>query len=392
MALFGDSKKPFTYEVMREGDENMLIVDMENYPLIPSIEDDPICMSRIIDILAESGQVTKIVFTQKRNYEYGYQQTLMLRDVAAIYKQLTKGKSTMNYMNLLADVACSRYVAPWYSFLQKISMDSIKKDPIGAYMDLKREMRDERINIDKSTDQNFIHCDRKYLAALQFISSLLERTKLIEAAQPYIAGAKVWERDIYRRIFAPEIRPDFMFTKLMANFPTDGEEIDSYSIDKNTEVTIFKLQDTVHYLYHLSPPEFKLDEAKYEILDSARKILSEHKPTKNEFVNPERMREVFFNIGMDLIDELASYSNLRLASKEIEELTKILVRYSVGFGLIEVLLQDDKVQDITINSPLGDIPMFIVHQDYTDCKTNIVPTRTDAESWASKLRLISGKI
>ena len=390
MALFGDSKKPFTYDVMREGDENILLVDMENYPLIPSIEDDPICMSRIIDILAESGQVTKIVFTQKRNYEYGYQQTLMLRDVAAIYKQLTKGKSTMNYMNLLADVACSRYVAPWYSFLQKISMDSIKKDPIGAYMDLKREMRDERINIDKSTDQNFIHCDRKYLAALQFISSLLERTKLIEAAQPYIAGAKVGERDIYRRIFAPEIRPDFMFTKLMANFPTDGEEIDSYSIDKNTEVTIFKLQDTVHYLYHLSPPEFKLDEAKYEILDSARKILSEHKPTKNEFVNPERMREVFFNIGMDLIDELASYRNLRLASKEIEELTKILVRYSVGFGLIEVLLQDDKVQDITINSPLGDIPMFIVHQDYTDCKTNIVPTRTDAESWASKLRLISG--
>jgi type IV secretory pathway ATPase VirB11/archaellum biosynthesis ATPase len=390
MALFGDTRKPFTYDVVREGDDNILIVDMENYPLIPSVEDDPVCLSRTIDILAESGQITKIVFTQKRNYEYGYQQTLMLREMATIYKQLTKSKSAMNYTNLLSDVSCSRYVGPWYAFLQKISMDSIKKDPIGAYLDLRRELRDERINIDKSSDQNFIRCDRKYVAALQYISSLLERTKLIEAAQPHLAGAKIGERDIYRRIFAPEIRPDFMFTKLMANFPTDGEEIDSYAIDKNTEVTIFKLPDTVHYLYHLSPPEFKLDEAKYEILDSARKILSEHKPTKNEFVNPERMREVFFNIGQDLIDELASYRNMHLASKEIEELTKILVRYSVGFGLIEVLLQDDKVQDITINSPLGDIPIFIVHQDYTDCKTNIVPTRTDAESWASKLRLISG--
>ena len=75
----------------------------------------------------------------------------------------------------------------------------------------------------------------------------------------------------------------------------------------------------------------------------------------------------------------------------MEKLTNILVRYTVGFGLIEVLLQDEKIQDITINSPMGNIPMFIVHQDYTDCKTNILPTRTEAESWASKLRMISGR-
>ena len=72
-------------------------------------------------------------------------------------------------------------------------------------------------------------------------------------------------------------------------------------------------------------------------------------------------------------------------------MTKILVRYTVGFGLIELLLQDEKVQDITINSPLGEMPMFIVHQDYADCKTNIIPTTPEADSWASKLRLISGR-
>ncbi len=390
MALFGDSKKPFSYDIIREGDDTILSVDMEQYPLVPSIEDDPICMSRTIDLLAEAGIITKVVFAQKRNYEYNFSQTSMLREFGLLFKQLSKGKGASPAFALLGDVACSRYVAPWYTFIQNIIADQIKKDPVGAYLDLKREMRDERITIDKSADQQFVSCSRKYLAALQYLSGLLERTKLISAAQPFLAGYKVGERDVYRRLFAPEIRPDFMFTKLMANFPADGEEIDSYSIDKNTEVTIFKLPDTVHYLYHLSPPEFKLDEAKYEILDSARKILSEHKPTKTEFVNPERMREVFSNIGADLIEELASYRNLKMSSKDIEELTKILVRYSVGFGLIEVLLQDERVQDITINSPMGEIPMFIVHQDYTDCKTNIIPTRTDAESWASKLRLISG--
>ena len=39
----------------------------------------------------------------------------------------------------------------------------------------------------------------------------------------------------------------------------------------------------------------------------------------------------------------------------------------------------------------GNTPMFIVHQDFADCKTNIVPTIPEAESWASKLRLISGR-
>ena len=92
-----------------------------------------------------------------------------------------------------------------------------------------------------------------------------------------------------------------------------------------------------------------------------------------------------------IVEELVEHRNLRLREKEIKEVTNILVRYTVGFGLIEVLLQDEKVQDITINSPMGRIPIFLVHQDYSDCTTNIVPTISEAESWASKLRLISGR-
>jgi len=119
--------------------------------------------------------------------------------------------------------------------------------------------------------------------------------------------------------------------------------------------------------------------------------MAEHKPSKSEFVNPERMRQVFFNVGQDLISELTNYRDVRLKTSEIEQLTEILIRYTVGFGLIELLLKDKKIQDITINSPMGNIPMFIVHQDFSDCKTNIIPTIPEAESWASKLRLISGR-
>jgi flagellar protein FlaI len=147
----------------------------------------------------------------------------------------------------------------------------------------------------------------------------------------------------------------------------------------------------VQYLYHVIPPEFKLDEDKYELLDMARKILSEHKPTKAEFVDPKSVRQVFYNIGKDLLEELADYRKIRLRTRELEQLTEILVRYTIGFGLIEVLLQDEKIQDISINSPMGQAPMYIVHQDFDDCMTNIIPISAEAESWASKLRLMSGR-
>ncbi len=391
MALFGETKKPFTYDVLREGEDIILMIDLEQYPHIPSLEDDPVCMSRTVDILAEVGNVTKIVYMQKRNFEYDYDQTLVMQEIAKLYSQLTKRRDIFGYSALLEDQKCTRWAGQWYANTQNIITDLLKRDPIGAYVELKRVVRDERIRIDRSVDQNYMRCSRKYIAFLQYLLDLMEKTKMIEAVKQYLAGYKLNDRSVYRRVFSPDIRPDFMFTKLMASFPPESEEIDSYEIDKDTEVTIFELPDNVQYLYHLVPPEFKLSEEKYEILDTARKIMSEHKPTRQEFIDPERMRQVFYNIGSDLIEELVNYRNLRLSPDDIDQLTKILVRYTVGFGLIEVLLQDEKVQDITINSPMGETPMFIVHQDYADCKTNIVATTSEAESWASKLRLISGR-
>ncbi|MEK6983493.1 MAG: type II/IV secretion system ATPase subunit [Nanoarchaeota archaeon] len=391
MALFGETKKPFSYDILREGEEIILSIDMEQYPHVPSLEDDPVCMSRTVDIMAEAGTVTKIVYLQKRNYEYDYNQTLMMQEIAKLYFQFTKRSDVLRYSNLMSDPKCTRWAGQWYATMQNIISDLLKRDPIGAYVELKRSMRDEKIRADKSVDQVHIDCGKKYMLLLQYLMDLLEKTRLIDAARQYLPGYKLNERSVYRKIFSPDIRPDFMFTKLMASFPPEGEEIDSYEIDKNTEVTIFELPDNIQYLYHLMPPEFKLSEEEYEILDTARKIMAEHKPTRQEFIEPERMRQVFYNIGSDLIEELVNYRNLRLSSAEIDEMSKILVRYTVGFGLIEVLLQDEKVQDISINSPMGETPMFIVHQDYADCKTNIVPTSPEAESWASKLRLISGR-
>ncbi|MFH1452992.1 MAG: type II/IV secretion system ATPase subunit [Armatimonadota bacterium] len=390
MALFNPKKGPFSYDVIREGENNILIVDLEEYTRVPSVEDDPVCMSKTCDMLLESGNITKIVFTQKRNYEYDYNQTQLIQEIAKLYNQLIKRKDLLGYSALFSDSSCRPNANAWYSSIHNIISNLLRSDPLAAYVELKRIAREERIQLEKTIDESIYKCRTTYIKVLDHILSMLEKTRMVALAKPRLAGFKVGDREVYRHIFSPSIRPDFMFTRLMATYPHDAEEVDNYMVG-DTEVTIFELPDSVQYLYHIMPPEFRLSEEKYEVLDTARKIMGEYKPKRSEFVDPERMRQVFSNIGGDLIEELTGLRNMRVTSKEISELTDVLVRYTVGFGLIEVLMKDEKVQDVTINSPMGEIPIFLVHQDYTDCKTNIIPTRTEAESWASKLRMISGR-
>ncbi len=387
--LFNQGIKPGEYEVVHEDEGAILRVNYEGTSITPSLEDDAICMARTISRLSENKDVTKIVFLEKRDYEYSFDQTQMLQEIARIYDKLMKEKEMFSYRMLAPDYT-SRLLHQRYTELRNLIYNTLKADPIGAYVILRRIIRRERISLDKEVDENYIKAIKHYVSLCEYVLGLLEKSKLIHQVKAYLAGYRAGDRSIYRKVFNPSVKPDFMFTKLMSSFPAEAQEIDSYTLG-SSEVTIFNVPNTIQPLYHLMPPEFKLSEEKYEILDLARNIIAEHKPSRQEFVDPSRMRQVFHNVGHDLIEELATTRNLKLRSKEIDILTSILVRYTVGFGLIEVILQDPEVQDITVNSPPGEIPMFLVHGKHDNCYTNIIPTRGEVESWATKLRMISGR-
>lgn len=381
-------KPESNYELLREGEEVVLRIDYEEYSTPPSLEDSPVCMAKTLDILSEVGAVTKIIFSQKRDYEYDFSQTQMLIEISKIFNKIVK-QDIIQYTRLTIP-GCNKCANLWYNQLQYVLFRLLKSDPLGAYVEFKRIQRRETIKLQKVAEERCIKCEQNFISTLDYIINMLEKTRLITISKPYLAGYQIGDRSVYKRIFHPSIKPDFMYTKLMATFPVEGEELASYNIG-NIEITVFDVPDNIQNLYHVIPPEFKLSEEKYELLDLARKIMAEHRPKKSEFVDPARMRQVFTHVGSDLLDELANYRGIRLKEKELNELTEILVRYTVGFGLIEILLEDEKIQDITINSPMGQIPIFIIHADFDECQTNIVPTVSEAESWASKMRMISGR-
>lgn len=374
------------YRVIHEGDENIIRVNCENIPELPSLEDSEVCMESTCDKLIAVKNATKIIFAQRRDYEYDYMQTQILKDVAQLSNDFLKEKDKLFSEYLFQD----RFYDSRQQELNHLLFGFVKRDPIGAYVKIKRLLREQRILQQKIVESSSISSLEKYVQLLTFYFTKLDQTKLITLAKPYIEGYNFENRDVYRYIFKPIIRPDFMYTKLARDFPRGSEELDSYTVG-DTDITILRLSGSVQYMYHLLPPEFTLEEEKYNLLDTARRIMSEHKPDKSEFTEPQRMREVFFNVGSDLLAELALAKEMSLTQKELEQLTRILVRYTVGFGLIENLLADEKIQDVSINSPQGVVPIFVVHADYDDCVTNIVPTRQETDSWASKLRLLSGR-
>ncbi|MDH3324360.1 MAG: type II/IV secretion system ATPase subunit, partial [Candidatus Peregrinibacteria bacterium] len=139
------------------------------------------------------------------------------------------------------------------------------------------------------------------------------------------------------------------------------------------------------------PPEYLLDEDHHMLLNLARNVLVEHRPTSEEFNDPERTRQVFFNVARDLLSDLAGSKNINLSFGDLTKLANILVRHTIGFGILEVLLEDSDLQDIMVNAPVSLSPIFVRHNEFDECVTNLIPSQEDANSWAAKFRMTSGR-
>jgi len=385
------TKEASQVEIVTEGSEQVIKINYEDKPYTPSIEDNSLVMMDAIDRLIENPSASRITFSQKRNYAYTYDQTKMLIELANIYSYFIKSKRATNLQSLGLPNDQPELLGQRLSVIQTIMFTLLKQDPLGSYAELKRIIRRETINLKINDNPTYKNSLSIYLKVLNEIFSQLDKTIIIEQAREYLPGYTLGDREVYRLLFKPTITPDFMFTRIQASPPLDGEQLAVYKVNNSTEVTLFRTPNELKPLYHITPPEFKISEDKFELIDLAKKVLSEHQPQAGEFLAPEKMRSSFSNISKDLLRELADQKGMFLNPEEVDEMAEILVRNTVGFGVVELLLEDEKIQDLTINSPMGQVPIFVLHEDFNECTSNITPTTADFESWATKFRLLSGR-
>ena len=372
-----------------DNENNTVKVNCLNCIYGSSVEDFPICMARTIDKLVESKNAARVILTQTREFEYDMYQTHLLKQIANTIVYLVKQQRVLSVANLSIP-GCNACVPQRTDFLHKLLTTDIREDPIGTYVKTLREIRHTHEKM-KSANEKCMTCYNNYITnVLGKIKSSLEATELINLVKTRLIGHVDGNRALYREMFHPMIKPNFMLTRYMLIPPKNGKKIDRYMVG-NSEVQVFKVEDKIQKIYHIIPPEFRLGEEEYTILDAARRYMAAHKPTKTEFADPQRMRDIFSDIGRDLISELADHANITLTTKTLNTLADILTRYTAGYGVLEVILGDENVQDIYLNAPMGDSPIYLYHGDYEECITNIIPTKEDANAWATRFRIESGR-
>lgn len=367
----------------------LLIVNCANCLFGSSLEDFDVCFAKTIDKLIELKNVERIVLSGIREYEYDFEQTKILMEIADVYDKLVNRENILNY-SLLGNQKCDRCFPRRTSEIKFIIQEMIRKDPIGAYIKIQRMIK---VNLEKAEKESLMcrACYQYYVnKVLLPIKNELEKTKLIQAVKNKLHKYRLGDRSLYGIVFNPLIRPQFMLTRYRPIPPKGGIPIERYDVDGIT-IEIFRVPDQVRLYYHITPPEFRLSDESYTVLDDARKYLAGHRPTEREFSEPEKTREIFMNMGKDVVRRLVRSRKLDLTPNEVDEMANILVRYTVGFGILEVLLTDDKLQDIYINSPIGTVPIYVGHDQFEECETNLIPSREDAEGWATRFRLLSGR-
>src|SRR3989338_8975601 len=241
MVLFKKLLKTGEHEVVVEGAEEVMHINYEEYTRLPSVEEDPLTMARAIEKLA-SNPVARVVFHKQK-------------------KLLTL--AALEAFGPLEDAAGR------LRNLQYIILNLLRNDPLGAYVEVRRFLREERILLEKVQGQQYALVVKPYVNVLEELQNLLEKTTLVRMAQPYLQGYVIGSSEVYKVLFHPVVTPDFIVTRLAATPPLDAEEIDSYQLGKNTYVQVFNVKETVKQLYHLIPPEFQVSEDKYELIDMA---------------------------------------------------------------------------------------------------------------------------
>ncbi len=372
------------YTVSREEGDIVLTYKVPLSVLHPNPEDSEELFEKVINAILESGSVTSLIISSDRNYVYVKDEVALLDDVADKYKQLFQSDIVTPI-----SAAVRRNYPDESSAFNFILYDRIKRDPVGAFVFGTRTVREMKVRAKTLQSSDYDNLLTKMTDIVNFIATF----DIVKKSISYLLGYKIGDRSPYKVLFKPLIRPNFTYTRIMAEPPISAIEVDAYKLrsEDDVDVTIYRIPGVSQFFYHLAPPELLLNVDEYNLLDQVRMSLIDYKPQQEEFTNPLRMREVFYDVGKDQIDDLNQKNRYNLSLKSITKLANILVRLTVGFGMTEVVLSDERVEDVYINSPISRSPLFIKHSDYGECSSNIIPNAKEVEAWASRFRLLSGR-
>ncbi|MEF8874580.1 MAG: type II/IV secretion system ATPase subunit [Candidatus Thermoplasmatota archaeon] len=197
-----------------------------------------------------------------------------------------------------------------------------------------------------------------------------------------------------------DIRPAFSHTWVRPFVPKDAKLVKNYQMD-GTEVSLFSLSNETEDLYHVIPPEYDMGKEKAKIITEVKDSLAEHHAENMDFSDPTRVKEFIKGRGKNLIQRAVEDSEISLAEsrqeeiKELDDLSRILSKYTAGYGVLETMLSDSNVEDIYVDAPAEQNNVYVeigAGEEIRDkCRTNVYLSSKDMGSMMSRFRFESGE-
>jgi len=179
--------------------------------------------------------------------------------------------------------------------------------------------------------------------------------------------------------FSPVMRPFFANSRVLFEIPKMNNVEDSYD-HEGSKVVLSKGEEEV---YSIFPPEYRLGRNSLGIMKLAYEAVLRDADQLDEKQFASRCRREILSA--------AGKRGARLSEEDCKLMTENLVRCTLGLDIIELLLKDQNLQDVYINSPIDTTPLYVKHKDFDDCRTNVFLSEQAARNMISKFRLKSGR-
>lgn len=363
------------HKIISNGKERILKFDCENCEEEPNIAKNPSCMKEVNLRLEENAKISSLILAGKYIKEYKNEDLEFLKEFSQtieLSKYLIQRQITLNECTDCENERKNRIEKIW---------SRLKGCPPKGLDDLKQFRHEISEKLSQGSDE-CQECREAFLRnGIEPALQNLSETKLIK--EPDFSGNN---NENFEDLFNPAIRPCFLRSKISFKPPSNAELEDAYEV-QGSEIRIYYSPERLEYLYFIIPPEYKLPPKQVDILLKVREKLLENEKS----LDPDLAKEQIQNQSQKLIAKTALKKNIDLEQERIRMLSKILTKYTAGFGLIETLLSDRKIQDIYVDAPVGENPIYIHHQDYEECFTNASLTPEDAKILTSRFRAISGR-
>lgn len=376
------------YVVKNEGGKRMLIIDCRDAPYIPSFADDRNARFQVLKTLSEV-EADLVVLAEVYERVYDENQTKMLAEIAALYTKF-EAEGIWSYSHLGdPGLEQEKDFGERHNSLVRITHDELLFDPIQAYLILLKETEREKGRLQSLPKEAQVTV---YFKTLLDVKAAFEGTTFIQSARAVLSKLESvpGTNQLYRAFFEAQVKPSFIGSRLVFGDEEKLELLDEYAV-KDANVQIFKHPNKTEKLYFINLPEYSLTPEKYFLVSKTREVVATYAPGKASLSNIAKSRRYFERVYQSTMKDIARKEKIELSNEDIIGLSQVVARYSVGYGVLEVLLSDRRITDIYIDAPIGDKLIYLVHSEWGPCQTNIIFTQDEADSFVSKVRAMSGR-